>query len=117
MAAKSETERPAGQRAANPTHTPDVLNLLLKAQQDGSITPERVRSEATVNMLAGHETTATTMSFMWHLLSQNHWARDKMLEEVDTVLEGRTPNHAGPVQPAVGRGLRPSCHPLRAAER
>jgi cytochrome P450 len=82
------------ERAANPTDTPDVLNLLLKAQQDGSMTPERVRSEATVNMLAGHETTATTMSFMWHLLSQNHWARDKMLEEVDTVLEGRTPTTA-----------------------
>lgn len=78
-------------RIANPTDTPDVLNLMIKAMNDGTMTPERVRSEAAVGMLAGHETTATTMSYMWHLLSQNPWARDRMLEEVDTVLEGRAP--------------------------
>lgn len=81
-------------KRTNPTDTPDLINLMLKCIDDGTITPERVRAEATVNMLAGHETTATTMSFMWHLLSQNHWARDRMLEEVDTVLEGRTPTAA-----------------------
>ncbi|MTE16708.1 cytochrome P450 [Nocardia aurantiaca] len=81
-------------RAADPTDTPDLINLMLKCIDDGTMTPERVRSEATVHMLAGHETTATTMSFLWHLLSQNHWARDRMLEEVDTVLEGRTPTAA-----------------------
>ncbi len=81
-------------RIANPTDTPDMLNLLVRAMNEGTMTPERVRSEAAVGMLAGHETTATTMSYMWHLLSQNHWARDKMLEEVDTVLEGRAPTVA-----------------------
>ena len=81
-------------KRAHPTDTPDLINLMLKCVDEGTMTPERVRSEATVNMLAGHETTATTMSFLWHLLSQNHWARDRMLEEVDTVLQGRTPTAA-----------------------
>lgn len=78
-------------RIANPTNGMDLVNLLLKGIEDGTITRERVRSEAAVGMLAGHETTATTMSFLWHLLSQNHWARDRMLEEIDTVLQGRAP--------------------------
>lgn len=81
-------------RMAHPKDTPDLLNLMLQAVEDRTMTRERVRSEAAVLMLAGHETTATTMSFLWHLLSENHWARDRMLEEIDTVLGGRTPTVA-----------------------
>ena len=37
-------------------------------------------------MLAGHETTANALSWMWYLLALNTDARDRMLEEVDAVL-------------------------------
>jgi cytochrome P450 len=42
-------------------------------------------------MLAGHETTANALSWMWYLLALNTDARDRMLEEVDSVLGGRRP--------------------------
>jgi cytochrome P450 len=53
-----------------------------------------VRDEATTFMLAGHETTANAMTWMWYLLALNPQARDRMLEEVDTVLGDRRPTAA-----------------------
>lgn len=79
-------------RAANPTDTPDLLNLMLAARDEqGAMTPQRTVSEAMLAMLAGHETTANAMEWTWYLLAQNPDARDRLLEEVDLVLEGRTP--------------------------
>ena len=40
-------------------------------------------------MLAGHETTANALAWMWYLLALNTDARDRMLDEVDEVLGGR----------------------------
>ncbi len=80
------------ERQANPNDSPDLLNLLLKAEDDeGKLSLKRVRDEATTFMLAGHETTANALAWMWYLLALNTDARDLMLEEVDTVLEGRRP--------------------------
>ena len=42
-------------------------------------------------MLAGHETTANALSWMWYLLALNTDARQRLFDEVDTVLGGRTP--------------------------
>src|SRR5581483_11915539 len=53
---------------------------------------KRVRDEAATFMLAGHETTANALSWMWYLLALNPSARDRMLAEVDAVLgPGGTP--------------------------
>jgi cytochrome P450 len=82
-------------RQANPVDTPDLLGLLLHASDDeGSLSLKRVRDEATTFMLAGHETTANALAWMWYLLALNPDARDRMLIEVDTVLEGRRPTVA-----------------------
>jgi cytochrome P450 len=79
-------------RRAHPTEAPDLLNHLLSAaDDDGSLSIKRVRDEATTFMLAGHETTANALSWMWYLLALNPGVRDRLLEEVDTVLDGRTP--------------------------
>jgi cytochrome P450 len=43
-------------------------------------------------MLAGHETTANALSWMWYLLALNPDARSRLFDEVDTVLRGRTPS-------------------------
>jgi cytochrome P450 len=79
-------------RRANPVDTPDLLGLLLQASDgEGALTLRRVRDEATTFMLAGHETTANALTWMWYLLALNTDARDRMLAEVDAVLQGRRP--------------------------
>ncbi|WP_138974484.1 cytochrome P450 [Patulibacter medicamentivorans] len=80
-------------RQANPGRDDDLLGLLLSIRDDdGEPLPlRRVRDEACTFMLAGHETTANAMAWMWHLLAINHEARDRMLAEVDEVLGDRRP--------------------------
>jgi cytochrome P450 len=79
-------------RIADPTDSDDLLNLLLGAEDDeGRLPLKRVRDEVTTFMLAGHETTANALAWMWYLLALNPDARDRMLAEVDDVLEGRRP--------------------------
>jgi cytochrome P450 len=77
-------------RQEHPNATEDLLGLLLSARyEDGSPLPlKRVRDEATTFILAGHETTANALSWMWYLLALNTDARDRMLAEVDDVLGG-----------------------------
>ncbi len=75
-------------RRENPNDNDDLLNLLLSAEE---LPLKRVRDEVTTFMLAGHETTANALAWMWYLLALNPDARGRMLDEVDAVLEGRTP--------------------------
>lgn len=80
------------ERRAHPNDSPDLLNLLLGAgDAEGGLSLKRVRDEATTFMLAGHETTANALAWMWYLLALNPDARDRMLEEVDTVLGTHPP--------------------------
>jgi cytochrome P450 len=80
-------------RKAHPTDTPDLLNYMLNAEhEDGGRLPNRrIRDESLTFMLAGHETTANAMSWMWYLLALNPQARIRLLAEVDEVLKGRRP--------------------------
>jgi cytochrome P450 len=72
----------------------DLLGLLLSVRdENGAPLPlRRVRDEACTFMLAGHETTANALSWMWYLLALNHEARERMLAEVDEVLGERRPS-------------------------
>ncbi len=80
------------ERREHPTDTDDLLNLLLHASDDdGELPLQRVRDEVTTFMLAGHETTANALAWMWYLLALNTDARDQMLAEVDEVLADRRP--------------------------
>ena len=80
------------ERRANPTDSDDLLNLLLHAEDEhGPLPLRRVRDEATTFMLAGHETTANAMAWMWYLLALHPDARERMLAEVDAALDGRRP--------------------------
>ena len=75
-------------RIAHPTDGNDVLNVLLRAHGAGW-PRRRVRDEALTFMLAGHETTANAMSWFWYLMALHAAARDRMLDEIDSVLAGR----------------------------
>ena len=79
-------------RIANPTDDEDVLNLMLRARDEhGAMTAERIYSEGITLMLAGHETTANGLSWFWYLMASHPEARRRMLDEIDTVLQQRTP--------------------------
>ncbi|MBV9215799.1 MAG: cytochrome P450 [Acidobacteria bacterium] len=72
----------------------DLLSMLLMArdEDDGSMmTDEQVRDEAMTLFLAGHETTATAMTWMWYMLSENPDKAEKLHAEIDSVLGTRQP--------------------------
>ncbi len=71
----------------------DLLSLLLSARDESgqAMSRKQVRDEVMTFLGAGHETTANAMTWMWLALSRNPEARRRMQEEVDEVLQGRTP--------------------------
>jgi cytochrome P450 len=73
--------------------TGDLLSMLLHTRdEDGSrMSDQQIRDEAITLMLAGHETTAITLTFCWDLLSRNPEAEQALHQELDSVLGGREP--------------------------
>jgi cytochrome P450 len=71
----------------------DLLSMLLRAHdEDGSrMTDVQLRDEAMTLFLAGHETTALTLSWTWYLLAQHPEVEAKLAAEWDAVLAGRLP--------------------------
>src|SRR5690242_5059635 len=82
------------ERRASSRDTGDLLSMLLNAQdEDGSrMTDKQLRDETITLFLAGHETTASTLSWTWWLLAQNPAAEAKLHGELDSVLGGRAPS-------------------------
>lgn len=80
---------------ANGAVVPDDLLTMLMAARDEEtgrgMTDAQLRNEVLLLMFAGHETTATTLTWAFYLLSQYPAAATKLQEELDRVLEGRTP--------------------------
>ncbi len=71
----------------------DLLAMLIDARyDDGSAMPDRqIRDESMSLLVAGHETTANTLSWTWYLLDQNPAVLDQLEAEIDDVLGGRAP--------------------------
>jgi len=71
----------------------DLLSMLLQAQdEDGSqMTDRQLRDEVMTLFLAGHETTALTLSWAWYLLGRDPETEKKFHDELDSVLDGRVP--------------------------
>ncbi len=82
------------ERRASGHDTGDLLSILLQAQdEDGSHMNDRqLRDETITLFLAGHETTANTLSWTWWLLAQNPTVEKKFHEELDGILGGRVPS-------------------------
>jgi len=83
-----------GEKRASGRDSGDLLSMLLAAQDDdGSrMTDQQLRDEAITLFLAGHETTANTLSWTWWLLAQNPAVEAKLHAELRTVLAGRDPS-------------------------
>jgi cytochrome P450 len=73
----------------------DFLSMLLHAQDtegDGTgMTDRQLRDEAVTLFMAGHETTANTLAWVWYLLSSHPEAEAALHAELDQVLDGRAP--------------------------
>ncbi|MGA8222349.1 MAG: cytochrome P450 [Candidatus Acidiferrales bacterium] len=84
------------QTQGNSVHHTDLLALLMSAMdEDGTqMTPRQLRDETMTLFLAGHETTALTLSWTWYLLSENPAAESRLHEELSGVLGGRPPEAA-----------------------
>lgn len=71
----------------------DLLSMLLAAHDDdgSQMTNRQLRDEVMTLFLAGHETTALTLSWAWYLIACNSDVEQKFHEELDQVLGGRLP--------------------------
>ncbi len=71
----------------------DLLSMLLAAHdEDGSQMSDRqLRDEVMTLFLAGHETTALTLSWAWYLLARSPDIEKKFHTELDEVLGSRSP--------------------------
>jgi len=99
-------QRLAMDRAAWPD---DVLSRLLALhQQDGATWPRQaVCDECMTAFLAGHETTAATLTWWAWCMANNPAAQTAARAEVTTVLQGRAPTAADlPALQAVSRTLQ-----------
>src|SRR5262249_44911310 len=88
----------AARRAgAEPARPPgDLLDVLLRARaEDGTpLTDGEIRDEVATFMLAGHETSANALTWSLALLSAYPAARERLEEELATVLADRDPDAA-----------------------
>ena len=72
----------------------DLLNMLLDSRyDDGSPMPiKQVRDEVMALLVAGHETTANTLSWTWYLLDQYPEVVAQLEGEIDAALAGGVPD-------------------------
>ncbi|MEM9164863.1 MAG: cytochrome P450 [Cyanobacteria bacterium P01_F01_bin.4] len=78
-------------RRQNPTQQHDLLAMLLAAQDEETgqgMSDRQLQDEVITLINAGHETSATTLAWTWHLLGSHPDVMAAMTEEVQTMLNG-----------------------------
>ncbi|MFD8144185.1 cytochrome P450 [Streptomyces sp. NPDC059708] len=90
------TDGPDGPDGPDGEPGEDLLTLLAGAQgSDGaSFDAAELRDQVLIFLLAGHETTATSLAFALHLLGRHPEEQARAREEAVRVLGGRTPEAA-----------------------
>ncbi len=89
--------RMIAERRTLQTEGRDLLAMLLLAQDEETgqgMNDQQVRDEVMTLLLAGHETTANTLTWTWYLLSQSPEIERRLHAEVNEVLGGRVPTVA-----------------------
>lgn len=84
LADENDTEQPS-----------DMLGLLLRAEDDPSVEylPNQIRDEVATFLIAGHETTALSLTYTVSLLSWHPEIREQVREEANAVLGEQTPQY------------------------
>lgn len=77
---------------ADPDKYDDMLSMLMQASEGSQhMSDDLLLDESLTLFLAGHETVANALSWMFYLLSQNPECEAKLRVELDAVLQGRAP--------------------------
>ncbi len=69
----------------------DVMSMLLEAQEGSIMSDKQVHDHVLTFVAAGHETAQNTLSWTFYLLSQYPEKRNKLIHQLQTVLNGRAP--------------------------
>ena len=91
---EKEVNRTIGERRRSGSEGDDLLGMLMSARDEETGEPmgdRQLRDEVLTIYLAGHETTANALSWVWYLLSKSPEAARNVREEVARVLGGRYP--------------------------
>ncbi|NEO88533.1 MAG: cytochrome P450 [Spirulina sp. SIO3F2] len=84
-------------RRQDPTLRPDLLSMLLAAQDEETgegMSDRQLLDEVITLINAGHETTATTLAWTWYLLGTHPNVMANLQHEVDTILQDEAPTFA-----------------------
>ncbi|MFH5799808.1 cytochrome P450 [Haladaptatus sp. CMAA 1911] len=66
----------------------DLLGVLFDREEVGDLDAESVRNEMMTMLLAGHDTTALTLTYAWYLLSKHLEVAARFHDELDSVVDG-----------------------------
>ncbi|MFD1685165.1 cytochrome P450 [Halobellus litoreus] len=72
----------------------DLLSILLRAQRRGEQSDDQLRDELMTMLLAGHDTTALTLTYTWYLLSEHPSVEARVHAELDEVCGDEPPTAA-----------------------
>jgi cytochrome P450 len=80
-------------RRAHEDYGEDILSLLMQARDEdgGAYTDRELRDQLMTLLFAGHDTTTSTVSFLFYELARHPRALARVLEEQDRVLGDRDP--------------------------
>ena len=83
-------------RRATHHESQDMLALLLAATDEAGqpLNDQEIRDELSTFLIAGHDPTATALTWTWFLLSQFPTVRERLAHELETVLDHRLPTAA-----------------------
>lgn len=100
-------------RRSSSAASSDILSKLLALRDEGNrrMTDTQVRDEALTFLFAGHETTASTLAWVWYLLATHPEAEAQLHKELSEVLAGRLPTAAD--VPRLGYTTNVVCEALR----
>ena len=86
-----------GQRRRSGEERDDLLGMLMEARDEGTgqaMSDKQLRDEVVTIFLAGHETTAVLLTWVFYLLSQHPDVETRLHAELTEVLGGHTPGVA-----------------------
>lgn len=82
------------QRRNNESAATDLITMLINAVDDetkAQMTDDQLFDEAVTIFAAGFETTSTTLTWLWYILSLHPEVEQKLRDEIQRVLGGRVP--------------------------
>ena len=96
LAKRRGTERdPSVDRSREGDRPMDLLSILLRARsEEPEVDDALLRDELMTMLLAGHDTTALTLTYTWYLLARHPGVEAKLHAELESVLGGHVPTMA-----------------------